>query len=177
MSEVVGLEFQGPAGEVLRFEWDADDLAAMTAADAPADPVWRLGGDLDWTKIEAVRIVSARLAGDRLVVIAAIRPIGSEGHGDELVAGAIGDLEEFEQLEESLVSIEYGPDALPRRLGLELYRADGAMAIRIAGDATAADSSREGGLDRLRAAFTLRSAGDSGVGVLDVLTGASDSAA
>lgn len=170
MSETVVLEFQSPDGELLRFEWNADGLAELAGPAPPAEPLWRLGGKLDWDQIEAVRVVSARWAEDRLVAIAAVRPTGSAGHGDEVVAGAIGDLEAFERLDEALVSLEYGPDALPRRLGLELYRGAGAMAIRIAGDATAAHSSHEGGLDRITAAFALRSAGDSGIGVLDVVT-------
>ncbi len=169
MSEVVGLEFQGPDGESLRFEWDADDLAALAGADASTEPGWRLGGELDWAVIDAIRVVSARLGDDRLLAIAAIRPAGADGHGNDLVAGAIGDGEGFEQLDEALFSLEYGPDRLPRRLGLELFRAD-AMAIRVAGDATAVESTREGDVERLTAVFALRSSGDSGAGRLDVLS-------
>ena len=169
MSEVVGFEFQGPAGEVLRFEWDATDLGDLAASQVLTKPAWRLGGKLDWGLIDAVRVVSARLADDRLLAIVAIRPAGSEGHGDELVAGAIGNEKNFEQLDEALVSLEYGPDELPRRLGLELFRGD-AMAIRVAGDATAVESAREGGVDRLSAAFALRSSGEPGAGRLDMLS-------
>ena len=169
MSEVVGLEFQGPAGEGLRFEWDATDLGDLAASEVLTEPVWRLGGELDWGLIDAVRVVSARLADDRLLAIVAIRPAGSEGHGDELVAGAIGNAEGFEQLDEALVSLEYGPNELPRRLGLELFRSD-AMPIRVAGDATAVESAREDSVHRLSAAFALRSSGEPGAGRLDVLS-------
>lgn len=169
MSEVVGLEFQGPDGESLRFEWDAEELGALAASEALSEPAWRLGGELDWDVIDTVRVVSARLGDDRLLAIAAIRPAGSEGHGNELVAGAIGNADGFEQLDEALVSLEYGPDEMPRRLGLELHRAD-AMAIRVAGDATAVESSREGSVHRLSAAFAMRSSGEPGAGRLDVLS-------
>jgi hypothetical protein len=44
------------------------------------------------------------------------------------------------------------------------------MAIRVAGDATAVESAREGSVDRLSAAFALRSSGEPGAGRLDMLS-------
>ena len=56
MTEVLALEFTGPAGDPLRIEWQADALAALDPATADGEPVWRLGGELDWDEIEALRI-------------------------------------------------------------------------------------------------------------------------
>ena len=102
VSEAVALEFRDPSGEPLRFEWRAEELAAFDPAAAGEQPVWRFGGELDWDEIEAVRLLSARLDDGRLLAIAALRPAGAEGHGEEITAGAIGDAEAFEQLYETL---------------------------------------------------------------------------
>ena len=105
----------------------------------------------------------------RLIAVAALRPAGADGHGEELVAGALGDLESFEQLAETLLSTEYGSDGLPRRVGLELYRSEGGMPIRVAGDATATADLDAGGVRRTSAALHLRAAGAAGAGALDIL--------
>jgi hypothetical protein len=169
MAEAVALEFEAPTGESLRFEWHSDELAALDPAASNGDPVWRLGGELDWDQIEAVRVLSGRLDDGRLIAIAALRPAEAEGHGDELIAGVIGDAEGFEQLHETLLSTEYGDDGKVRRIGLELYPSEDAMPIRVAGEATGAASSNEGGIERSSAALALRSAGASGAGILDQL--------
>ncbi|HEX2128703.1 MAG TPA: hypothetical protein VHF58_05755, partial [Solirubrobacterales bacterium] len=57
-----------------------------------------------------------------------------------------------------------------RRVGLELYRADGSMPLRIAGDATRSDADDEGGVRRTSTFFNLRAAGATGTGRLEVLT-------
>ncbi len=167
VSEALALEFEAPSGESLRFEWTAETLASFEP-DPHAEPVWRLGGELDWDEVELVRVLSARLDDGRLLALAALRPAGAEGHGDELVAAALGDADSFEQLDEALLSTEYGPDQLPRRVGLELYASENGLAIRIAGDVTAVASSASGAVKRLSAALALRGAGV-GTGALDVL--------
>jgi hypothetical protein len=170
MSEALALEFQAPTGETLRFEWQADELASFEP-DAAAEPLWRLAGELDWDEIELVRVLSARLEDGRLLAIAALRPAAADGHGDELVAGALGGAEAFEQLEEALISTEYGPDELPRRVGLELYAAEDGLPHRIAGDVISVTSSSNGGVKRVSAALALRGSG-AGAGTLDVLQAA-----
>jgi hypothetical protein len=169
VSEAVVLEFRDPAGEALRFEWRADDLASLDPQSEPGQPVWRLGGELDWDEIEAVRVVSARIDDGRLLAIAAVRPAGAEGHGEEVTAGAIGDGESFEQLHEALLSTEYGPDGRPRRIGLELYPAEDSIPIRVAGEAQAIETADNGAVSRLTAALRLRAGGAAGAGSLDVL--------
>ena len=169
MTEVV-LEFTDPAGDPLRIEWTGEALAALAGPQSDSEPVWRLSGELDWDELDGVRIVSARVGAEMLLAIGALRPKGAGGHGEEIVAGALGDTLEFGQLEESLVSTEYGPDGEVRRLGLELYRNADGLPIRVAGDVIATSSESHGGVRRDTAAFELRSGGDEGIGILDVLT-------
>jgi hypothetical protein len=169
MSAAVARVFEAPTGETVRFEWAADELAAIDASAPPPEPIWRLGGELDWDVVGAVRVLSARLDDGRLLAIAALRPAGAAGHGEELVAGALGDAESFEQLEETLLSTEYGPDGKPRRIGLELYASEDGLPLRIAGDVTEVASSNSGGVERVAAALALRGGGISGAGVIDLL--------
>jgi hypothetical protein len=170
VSEELALEFTDPAGEPLRIEWRTEALAALDPTAQDREPVWRLGGELDWDEVETLRVVSGRLDEGRLVAIAALRPAGATGHGEEIVAGALGDSEALDRLAEALLSTEYGADGLPSRIGLELYRDGGALPTRIAGDVTATAASEQGGVRRLSAALALRSSGDAGAGVLDLLT-------
>ena len=170
MAEVVALEFTDPAGERLRVEWDDQGLAGLDAPAANGKPLWNLSGDLDWDEIDALRILSGRLGTDRLMAFAALRPRSAGGHGEEVVAGALGDAAGFEQLEEVLISTEYGPDGAIRRIGLELYRDESGLPLRVAADAVGHGSDRQGGVKRESIALQLRSGGDEGVGVLDVLT-------
>jgi hypothetical protein len=170
VSDVVGLEFEDPAGERLRFEWAADELASFDPEPSADQPVWRLGGELDWDEIEAVRVVSARLDDGRLLAIVALRPPDAEGHGDELVVGAMGaGTDDFAQLHETLLSTEYGADGLPRRIGAELYPSETSIPIRVAGESTASASFDSGGVQRTSASLKLRSAGATGTGALDIL--------
>ena len=104
------------------------------------EPAWRLGGELDWDEVEGLRILSARLDAERLLAVAALRPKDAQGHGEELVTGALGDDGTSTQLDEALLSTEYGPDGAVRRIGLELYREQDGLPIRIAGDVIATSS-------------------------------------
>jgi hypothetical protein len=169
VSAAVTLEFTDPTGEPLRIEWDADALARL-APEASAKPAWTLGGELDWDEVEALRVLSGRLDDGALVAIAALRPTGAAGHGEELVAGALGEAEALDRLAEALLSTEYGAEGLPRRVGAEVYRSDDGLAVRIAGDATSSSTDVAGGVRRQTTALTLRCAGAGGVGVLDVMT-------
>jgi hypothetical protein len=170
VSEELALEFTDPGGEPLRIEWRTEALAALDPATQDREPVWRLGGELDWDEVEALRIVSGHLDEGRVLAIAALRPAGASGHGEEIVAGALGDWQAPDRLAEALLSTEYGADGLPSRIGLELYREGGGLPARIAGDVTATAASEQGGVRRLSAALALRSSGDSGTGVLDLLS-------
>jgi hypothetical protein len=169
MAEALALQFQAPTGDVLRFDWQPDAFDALDGSAAPAEPVWTLGGELDWDEVDAVRVLTARLGDGRRLAVVALRPAGAAGHGDELVAGAIGDGESFSGLDEPLLSTEYGPDGGPRRLGLELYPVDDGLALRIAADVTAVTSSATGGVALIAAALTVRDGGGTGAGTFDTL--------
>jgi hypothetical protein len=168
MAEALGLEFEAPTGDTLRFEWLPGAFESVDASTPAPEPRWSLGGELDWDEIGAVRVLSAGLGDGRLLAVVALRPAGGD-HGDELVAGAIGDGESFSQLERTLLSTEYGSDDLPRRVGLELYDADDGLALRIAGDVTAVTASVTGGVQRVAAALVVRGPGGDGAGTLDTL--------
>jgi hypothetical protein len=167
VSDGFGIEFETPEGERLGFEWDAERLGSLQP-DATAAPVWRLAGQLDWDEVERVRVLSARLGDGRLLALAALRPAGSEGHGDEYVAGLLGVPGAYTQLGEALISTEYGPDELPRRVGLELYREAAGLPIRLAADVAGTARDASSGVERISAALSLR--GEGGAGALDQLT-------
>ncbi len=170
MADGLTLEFTDPSGDPLRFDWQADALSALDPTGPGSEPVWRLGGELDWDEVETVRVLSGRLDDQRSLAIVALRLRGAAGHGDEVVAGALSDGVGFDQLAEILFSTEYAADGAPARVGLELYRDEAAIALRVAGDVVATAAAEQAGVRRVSAALELRSGGDAGAGVLDLLT-------
>ncbi len=169
VSEIVGLEFEDPAGDRLRFEWLADELESFEPDPRAEQPVWRLGGELDWDEIEVFRVISARLGDGRLLALVGLRPPGAQGHDDELVVSALGTTQSFAQMQETLLSTEYDGEGRPRRIGLELYPSEDSIPIRVAGEASDYGFFDTNGVRRTCAALRLRSVGASGVGALDVL--------
>lgn len=168
MSDLV-FEFAGPAGEALRIAWDREALSLLDHAAEEHQPAWSIEGELDWEALSSLRILSARLGDERLIAIVALRPVAAEGHGDEVLVGAVGDAEGFDQVDQALLSTEYDPQGLPRRVGLELYPELGGLPLRVAGETTATALSDSDGVRRLSAKLSMRSAGAGGVGVLDTL--------
>ncbi len=168
-AEGPALEFTDPAGDTLRFEWDAEALATLAADAPPPQPVWWLGGELDWDEVEAARVLSGRLGDGNLFAVVALRPAGASGHGEEIVAGAYGPPEGLDQVAEALISTEYDDDGAVRRLGLELHRDDSPIAIRIAALATQSSRSGSAGAGLRSTALELRSPAGPGAGVLDLL--------
>jgi hypothetical protein len=167
VADVVSVEFTPPDGAPVRFDWRP---AALEGLDPHvAELPWSLAGELDWDEVEAVRVFTGRLE-DGAVAIAAIRPKGAAGHGEEAVAGALVNDDGVERLDEVLLSTELDGEGAIRRIGLELYRTSGSMPLRIAGDAVASRATRDGGVARESTAFELRAAGASGAGRLEVLT-------
>ena len=84
-------------------------------------PAWSLDGELE-PGLAALRLLSARLDDGRVLLLAAARPDGAEGHDAETTAAVIVDPEGgVSELEEILLSTEYAEDGRIRRLGLELY--------------------------------------------------------
>lgn len=169
MTEAVAVEFTDPSGDPLRVEWRADALAALDPVRAPEAPIWRLGGELDWDQVGALRVLSGRLTDGRLIALAALRAAGAAGHGEELLSGMMGPPGELEQLDAPLVSTEYGGDQVPRRIGLELYRNPDGLPLRITGEATASTTSEDAGVRRISTLLALRASGETGTAVLDLL--------
>jgi hypothetical protein len=160
MSDEFGLEFETPAGERLYFGWKPD---------GSAPPAWRLDGELDWDEVELIRVLSARFEDGRLLGLVALRPAGSEGHGQEFVVSVLVNDGEATPVDESLLSVEYDGAGLPRRVGLELYRPEGGIPLRVAGEVTAANREPDGALQRTSAEVSLRLAGGPGAGRLDIV--------
>jgi hypothetical protein len=167
VADHVSVEFSSPEGETLRFDWRTDALERLDPR--AAEPPWELSGELDWDEVEAVRVFSGRIE-DGSLAIAAIRPAGAAGHGDETIAGVLVNEGGVERIEEVLLSTELDRDGAVRRIGLELYRTEGSMPLRIAGDATGSETGRSHGVTRASTAFDLRAAGATGDGRLEVLT-------
>jgi hypothetical protein len=165
----VSVEFTSPAGERLAFDWPLERLRAFDGSDGGT--IWELEGELDWDEIEAVRVLTARFEDDRCLALVAIHPADADAHGGDAIAGVVVSDGEPEALAEALMSTEYGPTGEIRRLGLELYRDEDGLALRVAADVTAAEEHVDGGLVHKRIALAAR-AGASGVAVLDVLTAA-----
>jgi hypothetical protein len=165
----VSVEFTSPAGERLAFGWPLERLEAFDGSQG--DTIWELEGELDWDEIETVRVLTARFDDGRCLALAAIHPVGSEGHGADAVAGVLVSDGETAALAEALMSTEYDPDGEIRRVGLELYREEDGLPLRVAADVTASHQQVDGGVVHRRIALAAR-AGGPGVGLLDVMTAA-----
>jgi hypothetical protein len=166
MTDAVSVEFSSPSGERLRFDWPLARLETLDGSEG--DAIWERAGELDWDEVEKVRVLSGRLDDGRALALAAIRPAGAEGHGDDAVAGVLVADGEAESLAGGLLSTEYGPDGAVRRIGLELYREEDGLPLRVAGDVSEVSAHRDGAIEHERVTLTLR-AGVPGVGVLDIL--------
>jgi hypothetical protein len=161
-AEEVAIELASPTGEPLRVEWPAGP--------SPGEAPWRLRGRLDWDAVEALRIVSATLPDGRGLALAALRPAGASGHGEEAIGAALIARGAAEPVEEALFSVEHGGDGLPRRVGLELYADPDALPLRIAADVTDASREREDGVVHLRAGLDVRLEGKRSTGLYEVLS-------
>ena len=169
MADTVSVEFESPSGDEVRFEWELDALRDFDPA-AADPPAWRLSGELDWDEVELVRVLTARFEDGRMLAVAALRPAGAAGHGEEGVAGALIDADGgVEQLDEVLISTEADGAGVLQRVGLELYQPDAGMPMRVAGEPTARSSHVDGRLEHEHAALELRAHGVGGVGALELL--------
>lgn len=115
-------------------------------------------------------MLTASFEDGRVLGLAALRPAGAEGHGQEAVVSVLADGEgNASGIDETLFSVEYDSDGLPRRIGLELYRGEGSIPLRVAGDVTASSRASEGQLKRTSASLDVRLTGCVGRGRLDLL--------
>jgi hypothetical protein len=156
-----------PAGaESLRVRWDPGWPGEL-AVDGPAP--WELGDSLDWTRIELVRVLTASFEDGSVLLLAALRPPGAAGHGEESVAARLGSGGGDPEPVEALISTEYGAGGTPARLGLELYREDAEVPLRAAGDALESASGDRDGARRDAVALEMRLDGTPGRGLYEII--------
>jgi len=159
--ERLTLELDTRRGEPVRVEWDLAALAGVGAPE-PSERPFTIEGGFEASRWDLARVLSGAFADGRLLAVAALRPTDARGHGEEEIAGALVRDGEAAMLDEVLLSVEYGPDREPRRLGLEVYERPDSLPLRIAGD-------RSGPSKPDDARFELRSDGVEGAGSLVVL--------
>lgn len=144
--------------EAVAVVWDLEALAAAVEDRRP----FHLPAELDPRRWELARILSAALEDGRLFAIAALRPAGAAGHGEEAIAGVEVRDGDATPLDEVLLSVEYDGGGEVRRVGLELYETSDSLPLRIAGDRRASAGDGDAIVD-------LRTDGVSGTGRLTVL--------
>lgn len=172
--EALALELGAADGPTLRIEWDVAALRELNAglrslAAADAGPTWRLEAEPGWEAAGALRVISAGFDDGALLAVAALRPLGVEGHDAEAVGAIMLPPEgEAAQLHEALLSTEYGPDGRARRLGLELYESSTDPPIRVVADRVA-EPRDSGGTPT---ALSLRMEGTPGTGLYEQLPAA-----
>jgi hypothetical protein len=160
--EPIALDLGSEDGEV-RVEFDAERIRALATGEG--NECWRLAGDLDAERVSVLRVVYASFEDGRLLAVAASRPPGAAGHGEESVRAALVDAEgSVTQMAEALLSTEYDSDGRPARIGLELYVDPEATPLRVAADRDDGDAA--GGATPM----TFRMEGVSGTGRLDLVT-------
>ncbi len=168
MTERLALELRPPGGEALAIEWDDEALSALAGAGDPSP--WRVEGEIEWSAVGSLRILSAAFESGSLLALAALRPAAARGHGEDKVEAAlVRPGGEIVPLEVVLLSTEYGPDHLPRRIGVELYPSAEEVPQRAAGDADEVAIARFDGAIREVAMLDMRRDGKPGRGRNEIL--------
>ena len=146
------LSLESAAG--LRVIWDreaAAALAALVAGGDASEPSWQLEGSLE-PEFTALRVVTGATAEGALLVLCAARPAGATHHDEDAVSAVFVNSEGDQlEIQDALISTEYGADGAIRRLGLELYPEGEEYPVRGAGDAVEGDSTGE----RVRLSFRI----------------------
>ena len=158
-------------GEPLRLAWDrgmAESLATGDRGGQPGSP-WRGEDEVDWERVEALRLVSAAFQDGRALAVAALRPRGAAGHDADSVAHHLVEAGEPVELTNALLSTEYDADGLPKRIGLELWAEDESPPLRVAADREGQVEARGDGVRREVARMAFRLAGTSGAGLYEVV--------
>jgi hypothetical protein len=108
-----------------------------------------------------------------LLALSAVRPPGSGGHGDERVTAVLcGPDGAPVEVSEALLSTEYGPDGMQRRVTLELWTDDEeGPPLRGAGTLISGAEVRKPGLTSDLAFFRWSVEGREGLGHYEVVRG------
>ena len=160
-----------PGASAVRLSLGPEALAAI-AEDSPSSPggsPWTLEGEVDWETVEALRLLAAVFDDGRELAVVAVRPRGAAGHDSESVAARLIEEGEPIPVEETLLSTEYDPEGLPRRLGLELWIDLETPPLRVAGDRERPPELEAATPRRQSTPMSLRVDGVEGRGVYEVV--------
>jgi hypothetical protein len=169
--EPAAITLEPVSGGALHVTWNPDALEAHAGGEPQARrrSPWTVEGKVDWELAEEVRLVSAVFEDGRELAIAAARPRGAAGHDQDTVAARLLRGGEPVPVAEVLLSTEYDPEGLARRLGVELVLDPDSPPLRIA-------ANREGEVDvrcedgrRETAVMIFRLEGGRGAGLYEVL--------
>jgi hypothetical protein len=152
-------------------EWRAGDSAGKVGG---LGRTVRTSGELDWDRIELVRSLCAVLEDGSLLAVAAARPAGASGHGEEAASALLLDPEaSLTRFEEALLSTEYDSGGCQRRAGVELWGSDeDAAALRGAGVRVGGAAAELGGTRLETAFFSFTLDGAPGTARYDLMRGA-----
>ena len=116
------------------------------------------------------RSIGIVFADGGLLALSAVRPGGSDAHGDEEIAAVLcGPDGAPVEVSETLLSTEYGADGVQRRATLELWIDDDGQPLRGAGTLISATSVRRPGLSAEIAFFRWALEGREGLGHYEVV--------
>ena len=168
--EPATLTIEPRGGAPLRLRFDAGALGASGGeGDDEARTPWSVEGEVDWAHAESLRLLSARFDDGRELAIASLRPRDASGHDADDVASHLLEGGEPVAVDEALVSTEYDPAGLPRRVGIELWIDPDSPPIRVAADREGAVEVGGAGPRREVARMRFRLPGAGGRGLHEVL--------
>jgi len=144
--------------------WELPALARLAAG--AADAPWSLEGEL---AEGGLRVLSIAGSDGTLLALAALRPPGAAGHGEETVRAVLVRDGQAIELETALLSSEHGPDGVARRVGVELYERSDSLPLRGGGRATGARAGERDGAKLEVVELATRLEGQDGVGRFEVL--------
>jgi hypothetical protein len=153
----------------LSVAWDDLDRARSDLAAEQPSAEWRLEGELGAAHT-ALRVLTGATGKGSLILLAAARPEGADGHDSEspravLVSGS----GELRLIDEALLSTQYSANGRVERVGLELYAEGDDYPVRGAGDVRRASSAEDGSLHREQAWLDFRLDGEPGDAIIDVV--------